>query len=498
MNRFILLLLVVVITCSSLSGLHAQEFYPSDLDTDGYEIDHYSYELLDDAGADDDPGVKDFIRDTAIYYSAIWAFRFFYVRNKDARMFDTSLSKWEDNISRKPVSDDGDSFFTNYMVHPFAGLVSFLYYRQMEHELWVAALGSAVQSTIFEYTVEGLVETPSMSDLIATPLLGVPLGYGLERISDWFYNKDGRAAKVAAHILNPMRNFVDNRKVVLFNPLTGQYEFSGTFQSVFPRSKQRSVKYGYPVQFEPALPVGYFRVFMEVADLNRDMNNGELIFYHIKAEFPSESNLYSAYVKFAQAGVNDFDVAGKDVRNGFELVNMTVGGKTVVYEMDSSVYTVGMDVILPLAYKDNVGRLKAIVDSSKRDFPLYLRKSFTFAPYVSTLHHHKWLSVNNNFGVQMVTRARGLEGDGIETRLAYNSAVGISPPYGPASAVIFGEFNGVTTVTADTFKKTDIFLGGGMRLGKRFSPGFSFSFPLKGTSDDNTKVIYTVDLTIRF
>ncbi len=498
MNRLILLLLVVVITCSGLSGLHAREILPSDRNTDGHEFDHYSSDLLYDAGEEGALGIRDFIRDTAIYYSAIWAFRFFYVRNKDARIIDTSLSKWRDSISRQPVSDDGDPFFTNYMVHPFAGLVSFLYYRQMEHELWVAALGSAVQSTLFEYTVEGLVETPSMSDLIATPLLGVPLGYGLERISDWFYNKDGRAAKVAAHILNPMRNFVDNRKVVLFNPLTGQYEFSGTFQSVLSRSRQRSVRYGYPVLFEPALPMGYFRAFMEVADLNRDLNNAEFIFYHTKAEFPSESNLYSAYVRFSHVGVNDLNVAEQDIHNGFELANMTIGGKTVVYEMNSSVYTVGMDAVLPLAYKDNVGRLKAIVDSSKRDFPLYLRKALTFTPYVSTLHHHKWLSVHNNFGVQMVTRARGLEGDGIETRLAYNSAAGVSLPYGPASTVIFGEFNGITTVTADTFKKTDIFLGGGMRLGKRFSPGFSFSFPLKGTSDDNTKVIYTVDLTIRF
>lgn len=498
MNRFILLLLVVAITCSSFAGLHAQETFPAGHNADRYEVDDHLSELLYDADENSDLGVKDFIRDTAIYYSAIWAFRFFYVRNKDARIFDTSLSRWGDNISRQPVSDDGDQFFTNYIVHPFAGLISFLYYRQMEHEFWVAALGSAVQSTLFEYTVEGLVETPSMSDLISTPLVGVPLGYGLELISDWFYKKDNRAAKVAAHILNPMRNFVDNRKVVLFNPLTGQYEFSGTFQTVFPRSKQKSIQYGYPVLFEPALPMGYFRAFIEVANLNRDLNNGEIIFYHIKAEFPSESNLYSAYIRFSQAGVNDFNVAGEYVRNGFELANMTVGGKAVIFEMDNSVYTAGMDVILPLAYKDNVGRLKAIVDSSKRDFPLYLRKTFTFTPYVSTLHHHKWLSVHNNFGVQMVTRARSLEGNDIETRLAYNSAAGISIPYGSASAIIFGEFNGVTTVTADTFKKTDMFLGGGMRFGRRFSPGFTLHFPLKGTSDDNTKLIYTVDLTVRF
>ena len=157
-----------------------------------------------------------------------------------------------------------------------------------------------------------------------------------------------------------------------------------------------------------------------------------------------------------------------------------------------------MSVVLPLAYKDNIERLKSIVDSSKRDFPLYLRRSFTFAPYISTLHHHGWLSLQNNLGIQMVVRAKGLEGDNVETRLAYNSAVGISVPNGLTGAVVFGELNGVTTFTADTFTKTEVSLAGGARFEKRFSPGFTVRFPLRGEYEDNTELIYTTDLTIRF
>src|SRR5690606_20996459 len=114
-------------------------------------------------------GFKAFARDTAIAYTATWAARFFYVRNKNSRIFDTSLSKWWNNISQWPVWDDGDSFFTNWVTHPIVGSQDYLFYRAMGHSRWVSALGVVVQSTLFEYTVEGLVETPSLVDLVSTP-----------------------------------------------------------------------------------------------------------------------------------------------------------------------------------------------------------------------------------------------------------------------------------------------------------------------------------------
>lgn len=458
----------------------------------------YDSTELTDEDLTSKPGTREFLRDSTIYYSALWIFRMFYVRNKNARIFDTSLSKWGNNISQFPVSDDGDQFFTNYVVHPFAGMMSFLYYRQMEHELWVAALGSALQSTLFEYTIEGLVETPSLSDLIFTPLIGVPVGYGLERTSDWFYNTNSKLGKVAAHLINPMRNLIDDRKIALFNPLTGQYEFKGTFQTTLPTHKQKSIQYSYPVLFEPALPTGYFRAFIEVAEMGDQFNNGEFIFYHVKAEFPSKDHLYSAYIRVSQAGVNNINGEKVRVRDGFELANILLGGKSVLYKTENSAYTAGLEVILPLAYKDNVNRLKTIVDNSLRDFPFYVRKTLTFTPYFSTLHYHKWLSIQNNIALDVVTRARKLEGDGIETRLKYNSSVGVSPPWELTDAVIFGEFNGITTFTADTFKNTDLSLAVGTRIGRRFSPGFTARFPLNGTTDDNTRFSYTVDMTIRF
>ena len=112
-------------------------------------------------------GFKEFMRDSAIVYTGLWAARFFYVRNKNSRIFDTSLSKWWNNISQWPEWPDGDSFFTNWVTHPIVGSQEYLFYRAMGHSRWVSALGVALQSTLFEYTVEGLVETPSLPDLHA-------------------------------------------------------------------------------------------------------------------------------------------------------------------------------------------------------------------------------------------------------------------------------------------------------------------------------------------
>jgi len=500
MNRFILTLLIITTASLSFSNSYAQQALFSEYFADKTIINSdFTAEDLDLGEGTEKLGTRDFLRDTAYYYTFIWAFRFFYVRNKNDRIFDTSFEKWWDNITQWPEADDGDSWFTNYVTHPFSGAMSFLYYRRMGHGFWGSALGSVVQSTLFEYTIEGLVETPSLPDLIATPAVGVPIGYGLEKTSDYLYNSDNTVAKVASYIINPMRSFVNDRQIVLINPLTGQYEFSGSFQTKLPPAKEKSVKYGYPLFFEPALPVGYFRAFIEVAELDNQLNNGEFIYYHVKAEFPSKSNFYSAYIRVSQAGVNNVEVNGVGIGDGFELANLLLGGKGIMYKTDNSVYTVGMDLILPLAYKDNVDRLRTIVNNSPRDYPLYLRRAITFTPYISTLHYYRSISIQNNVGFDLVTRADNYEGDSVETRLKYNSAAAVSIPSSEiVSPILYAEFNGITAFTADTFEKTDMFLTGGLRLGSRFSPGVAIQYPIKGLSDENIKFSYMFDLTIRF
>lgn len=441
------------------------------------------------------PGADEFLRDTAIYYTSIWLFRFFYVRNKDARIFDTSISDFFDNITNKPEFDDGDDFVTNYMAHPFAGYMSYLYYREMEHSFWVSALGSVVQSTLFEYTIEGTVETPSGIDLIATPAIGVPLGFMAENVSDWLMERDNVIAKAAGRIINPMQNVVKDRQLVLFNPLKGQFEYNSTFSLDYPPAKRKSVDYGYPLFFESAIPQGYLAGSIEVAGLE-DSFGGAFVMYHIEAEFPSESNLYSAYIKIPQGGVEGVSVGDDDIRDGYELANMTIGSKFILHKTGSTVLTFGLQGILPTAYKDNIDRLNTL-ELFKREFPTYLRKAFTITPYLSSLYFRDRLSLHTSLGMDNVLRAENLEGDYYESRLKYSAALGYNVPY-QFSPVVFTEFNGYTMFTEDTFDKNDLFISSGLRFGGKYGPGIAVQIPVSGPTNEVVKASVIADIKIRF
>ncbi|MEE8137015.1 MAG: DUF3943 domain-containing protein, partial [Thermodesulfobacteriota bacterium] len=275
-------------------------------------------------------GTKEFLRDTAIAYSFQWAARFFYVRNKNSRIFDTSLSKWWDNISQWPEWDDGDAFFTNLVTHPVIGSLDYLFYRQMGHSFWVSALGTVVQSTLFEYTIEGLVETPSGSDLIFTPLLGVPLGYGMEKTSDWLVDTGFVPAKILGYIVNPLKNFIHDRQVGVYNPFSKQFmSISGPI--TFRPNKNEAIDLSYSFFLESPIPTGRFVADIEIVNVKRDLG-GEFIFYSARIDVPSSSGLWGVYVKIAQSGVNEISVNGDSVSDGFEFANLVVGGKHILFQ----------------------------------------------------------------------------------------------------------------------------------------------------------------------
>ncbi|HEX3034459.1 MAG TPA: DUF3943 domain-containing protein, partial [Thermodesulfobacteriota bacterium] len=203
-----------------------------------------------------EPGFNQFLKDTAIHYGSMWAVRFFYVRNKNDRIFDTSFSKWIDNITEAPEWEDEDSFVTNLVYHPLFGAEYYLFYRARGHSVLMSALGSVVQSTLFEYAVEGLVETPSLQDLIYTPGVGVPLGIAMENISEWLIKRENSAAKAAAYIVNPTRMFIQDRKLGIVNPLAGTFAFQTPVAMTPTTSKAFAL--GYPFFIEPPVPLGRF------------------------------------------------------------------------------------------------------------------------------------------------------------------------------------------------------------------------------------------------
>ena len=123
-----------------------------------------------------------FIEDTLIINSFLWGGRIIYVRNKDSKIFDTSLSKWAKNIS-SPEINDGDSFATNYLYHPYFGALYYQVYRDLGYSREDAYIGTIIQSTLWEFSIEGTVEKPSVIDLVVTPGLGIPLGLYFEKLN---------------------------------------------------------------------------------------------------------------------------------------------------------------------------------------------------------------------------------------------------------------------------------------------------------------------------
>ncbi len=53
-------------------------------------------------------GFKQFLEDTAIWYGVQWAGRLWYVRDKNTKIFDASLSLWWDNITTFPEWNDDE------------------------------------------------------------------------------------------------------------------------------------------------------------------------------------------------------------------------------------------------------------------------------------------------------------------------------------------------------------------------------------------------------
>ena len=493
--------LLIIATFSVLPGSSQAE--------DGMEIRDLYYNeyrehlLADDKGPDNlsgpisrkyNLGTQEFLRDTAIAYSFQWAARFFYVRNKNSRIFDTSLSKWWDNISQWPEWDDGDAFFTNLVTHPIIGSLDYLFYRQMGHSFWVSALGTVVQSTLFEYTIEGLVETPSGSDLIFTPLLGVPLGYGMEKTSDWLVDTGFVPAKILGYIVNPLKNFIHDRQVGVYNPFSKQFmSISGPI--TFRSNKNEAIDLSYSFFLESPIPTGRFVADIEIVNVKKDLG-GEFIFYSARIDVPSSNGLWGVYVKIAQSGVNEISVNGDSVSDGFEFANLVVGGKHILFQGQNAVLSGGLGLVLPTAYKDNIDRLQTVL-LYRRNFPVNLQSAWTVTPYLAGAAWKNIFNLVGNVSTDWVFNASKLEGNDFEFRVNYGASIGANIPV-VASPVLYAEFDGYSLLTADTGDKTSLFISSGVRLGRKFSPGFGIQVPVSGPDSDVAKLSFLADFQVRF
>ncbi len=82
-----------------------------------------------------------------------------------------------------------------------------------------SAFGSVVQSTLFEYTIEGVIQSPSIHDLVITPGIGVPAGIVLEETSNWLESTNSGVLKAVSYVINPVKIVVPDQDNVNVAPL---------------------------------------------------------------------------------------------------------------------------------------------------------------------------------------------------------------------------------------------------------------------------------------
>ena len=435
-------------------------------------------------------GFKEYMYDTGIWYSVQWGARLYWVRDKSLKIFNTSFSKWWDNITEKPKWDDGDTFVVNWIAHPFFGMIHYQFYRERGHSRWASALGSVIQSTLFEYAIEGLAVQPSLIDLVVTPGLGVPLGMAMEEVSAWLIEQDNGAATVGAYITNPIRLFVKNRQIGIINPVAGSFEFSGPF--TIGATKDKALELGYTQFMESPLPLGRVMADLEVVSLKKDFGD-QFFFYSIRLDLPSESGFFGLYIDAPYGGVNNVEPA----RNGYEFANITIGVKQVFMKSTNWVVSAGLELVPPTAFTDGQDRL-GTVTAYRRDLPTYIYQAFTATPYLAGAVWSGPFSFQLNLATDYIFNAKNFEGDDFEFRLFYGAAAGVNVPVDILSPTIYVEFDGYTLTTDDTNGKTDLFVTPGIRFGKRISPGFAVQVPVEGPTSDIADIDFIMDFQLRF
>lgn len=440
------------------------------------------------------PGFKTYMEDTAIWYGAQWAARLWWVRDKNVKIFNGGFHTFWSNLTSDPIWDDEDDFVVNWVLHPFFGMMSYQFYRARGHSVWASALGSVIQSTLFEYAIEGWAVRPSGLDLIVTPALGVPLGWTMEQLSDWLIKQDSKAAHIAAYITNPTRTFVKDTKFGLINPVTGAFQFQGQF--TISTTKGKALELGYPKFFEPPLPLGRVGLDVELITLEEKLG-GEFILYPLRLEFPSESNYWGVYMVLPYGGVNNVMDGDTEIRDGYEFGNLKVGVKSLAAKSKNFAIAGGLDVYFPTTFTDSQQRLQQII-KYRRDFQMYLYKATTISPYISAGAWNGVFSLQGAVGTDFMFHAEEFAGQDFEFRVNYHAAAGLNVPM-TGTPIVFCEFDGYTIPTYDgPGGDTDLFITPGIRFGRKISPGFSVQIPVYGPSNDIANADYVFDFQLRF
>jgi hypothetical protein len=92
---------------------------------------------------------------------------------------------WEGKLTLEALRFDDNTFNTNALGHPYAGVAYFQIARGNGLGFGGAYAAAVLSSTFWEYFVE-FVETPSLNDLVMTPVAGAVVGESMFRLGGLF------------------------------------------------------------------------------------------------------------------------------------------------------------------------------------------------------------------------------------------------------------------------------------------------------------------------
>ncbi|WP_235046273.1 DUF3943 domain-containing protein [Bdellovibrio bacteriovorus] len=178
-------------------------------------------------------------------------------------MMPESVTKWnkdkmkklgknyQENIRNGPVMDQ-DNWALNYLGHPYSGAIYYQVARHNDLSTMESFGYSVLMSTFFwEYGIEALAETPSIQDLLITPIIGSIMGevfYIAEREIQLNNGKVWGSKKLGSIVLillNPVEAFSKN-----LNNLLGSTVIKNARASIVVR-RQKVRSKDLPMEYTP-------------------------------------------------------------------------------------------------------------------------------------------------------------------------------------------------------------------------------------------------------
>lgn len=129
--------------------------------------------------------------------------------DKEEMLEEGLITRWKENVKAGPVWDE-DSFFLNFIMHPYSGAVYYMSARGSGFKWWESFAYSTIMSTFFwEYGIEAFAEIPSWQDLLITPVIGSLFGEG-------FFVLKGNIIRNERRILNS--KLIGNTTLFIIDP----------------------------------------------------------------------------------------------------------------------------------------------------------------------------------------------------------------------------------------------------------------------------------------